>query len=145
MPERVRCCQRCSKAISDIHDTIGEVVNRAIDRLPVALHIPGYRYCGAGTDLKSGLDIPGVNKLDEACKEHDLVYSFNKDSAVRAEADKELIDKAWARVRAPDSGWGERASALLVTNIMKLKRGTVSRRTRRGVTNLRERLRSHTK
>lgn len=101
----------------------GSVINKGIDLLPVEVHIPGYQYCGPGTHLKKRLDRgdPGINKLDEACKVHDIAYSHFKDSRNRLEADRTLAEKAWERVKASDSSIGERAAALLVTNIMKAK------------------------
>jgi len=40
----------------------------------------------------------------------------------RNRADSILIDKAWSRVKAPDSSLGERAAAYFVTNLMKAKK-----------------------
>jgi len=59
--------------------------------------------------------------LDEACKEHDIAYSQNKALSERHRADSILIDKAWSRVKAPDS-LGEKAAAYFVTNIMQAKK-----------------------
>ncbi|WP_221935836.1 hypothetical protein, partial [Klebsiella pneumoniae] len=61
---------------------VGAVVNTAIDALPLELHLPGgYQYCGPGTKLKHRLarGDTGINKLDEACKEHDIAYSKYSD------------------------------------------------------------------
>jgi len=63
----------------------------------------------------------GVNKLDDACKEHDVSYSQTTDLTERHKADKILADKAWQRVKASDSTFGERLSALGVTGAMKAK------------------------
>lgn len=100
------------------------LINDLINKLPVELHIPGYQYCGPGTKLKKRLERgdPGINKLDEACKDHDIAYSQNKDLDHRHEADKILQEKAWSRVKAGDTGVGEKAAAWTVTNIMKAKR-----------------------
>jgi len=99
------------------------VLNRIINNLPFEAHLPGYNYCGPGTKLKQRLDRgdKGINQLDEACKEHDIAYSQNKNIVDRHSADKILAEKAWARVKAKDSGFGERASSWLVTNAMKTK------------------------
>lgn len=112
-------------------------VNTLINKLPVELHIPGYRFCGPGTRLKKRLQRgdQGINPLDEACKEHDIAYSQNQDLKTRHEADKILAEKAWERVRSKDSGIGEKAAALTITGIMKGK-------TKLGMGSLRKRRRS---
>lgn len=85
----------------------------------------------------------GINPLDEACRLHDIRYSQTSDSARRAQADRELAERAWKRVVSSDAGLGERAAALAVTNIMKVKsklggggrvkrKRTTQRRRRRG-------------
>lgn len=102
---------------------IGNLVNKAIDFLPVELHIPGYQYCGPGTNLSKRLqrgDL-GINKLDEACKLHDIAYSKYSDTEHRSQADRELAKRAWRRVKASDSSISEKAAALTVTGIMKAK------------------------
>lgn len=103
---------------------IGSVVNTAIDALPVELHLPGgYQYCGPGTKLGQRLSRgdPGINKLDQACKEHDIAYSTYSDTANRKSADQILAEKAWERVKSGDSSFGEKAAALAVTTAMKAK------------------------
>lgn len=102
----------------------GGFVNNLINKLPIELHLPGYQYCGPGTKLKRRLarGDSGINQLDEACKNHDIAYSQNKDLNARHEADKVLQDKAWSRVKASDASLGEKAAAWTVTNIMKVKR-----------------------
>lgn len=106
------------------HIPVGDIVNTAIDALPVELHLPGgYQYCGPGTKLKKRLSRgdPGINKLDKACKEHDIRYSKYKDTAKRTEADKVLAGEAWKRVKSSDASLGEKAAALAVTAAMKGK------------------------
>lgn len=103
---------------------VGAVVNTVIDALPVELHLPGgYQYCGPGTKLGQRLSRgdPGINKLDQACKEHDIFYSKHLDTANRAIADKLLAQKAWLRVKSADANLSERAAALAVTAAMKAK------------------------
>lgn len=103
---------------------IGTVLNKAIDALPVELHLPGgYRYCGPGTRLKERLarGDPGINGLDEACKEHDIAYSLYKDNFKRKLADQRLAESAWKRVKSSDASLGERAAAWSVTTAMKAK------------------------
>lgn len=102
---------------------VGSIVNKAIDLLPIELHIPGYNYCGPGTRLKKRLarGDKGVNPLDEACKTHDIAYSKFSDSARRQQADKELTERAWQRFKAKDATLGEKAAAWSVTTAMKAK------------------------
>ena len=51
--------------------------NIVLSNLPAELHIPGYQFCGPGTKLAERLSRgdSGINPLDSACKEHDIVYS----------------------------------------------------------------------
>ena len=100
------------------------ILNTIISNLPWELHIPGgYSYCGPGTKLKERLargDAP-INKLDSHCRDHDIFYSKNPDTAARNKADLKLADQAWERVKASDASLGERAAAYAVTNVMKAK------------------------
>lgn len=72
------------------------IVNTLIDKLPFELHIPGYQFCGPGTKLEKRhkRGDSGINKLDTACKEHDISYSQNKSVADRHKADWILENKA---------------------------------------------------
>lgn len=102
----------------------GGLVNKIINSLPFEAHVPGYQYCGPGTKLEKRLarGDPGINQLDAACREHDIAYSQNRENVVaRNEADKILAKKAWERVKAKDSSFGEKATAFAVANIMKVK------------------------
>lgn len=104
------------------------IVNSLINKLPFELHIPAglnkkYSYCGPGTKLQKRLERgdPGINKLDEACKEHDIAYDQNNDLKSRHLADKLLAKKAQERLRSSDASFGEKAAALGVKAIMKAK------------------------
>lgn len=99
------------------------LLNSVINKLPVELHLPGYQYCGPGTKLEERLakGDPGINLLDQACKQHDISYSKLKNTPERHIADTILAEKAWQRVKSKDAGLRERANALLVTNLMKAK------------------------
>lgn len=99
------------------------LLNNIINNLPVELHIPGYNYCGPGTKLTKRLERGdrGINPLDEACREHDIAYSKFQDVERRNQADRELAEAAFKRVKAPDSGFGEKLAALGVGGTMKLK------------------------
>lgn len=98
-------------------------VNTLINKLPVELHIPGYQFCGPGTKLKKRLarGDPGINPLDQACREHDIAYGQSSEVSQRHEADRILARKAWQRVKAKDARLGERIAALGVAGAMKGK------------------------
>lgn len=100
------------------------IINSVIDKLPLELHLPGYQYCGPGTKLEKRLQRgdSGINPLDAACREHDIAYSQSKDVNERHKADKVLQERAWERVKARDSKFGEKAAAWAVTTTMKAKR-----------------------
>lgn len=102
----------------------GGLVNTIIDKLPVELHLPGYNYCGPGTKLSKRLarNDPGINELDEACKEHDIAYSESSEFSKRHKADKILEKKAWKRFKSKDASFGEKGHSLLVAGAMKIKR-----------------------
>lgn len=101
----------------------GSLLDKAIDKLPIELHIPGYHFCGPGTKLTQRLKRgdKGINKLDTACKAHDIAYWKNKGGVERRKADSLLGQRAWARFRASDSTFGEKLNALAVSGIMKAK------------------------
>lgn len=123
-----------SSALSLVTKPVGSLINTAIDALPVELHLPGgYQFCGPGTKLKQRLlrGDRGINKLDQACREHDIAYSKFTDSAHRSVADKILAEKAWNRVKSSDASVGERAAALAVTTAMKAKTAIGGGRRRR--------------
>ena len=76
------------------------IVNSIINKLPVELHLPSYNFCGPGTKLEERLSRgdSGINLLDSSCKEHDIVYSKNRDNVQKRNiADKVLAEKAWSR------------------------------------------------
>ncbi|KAJ8910945.1 hypothetical protein NQ315_014951 [Exocentrus adspersus] len=102
----------------------GSLVNSLINKLPLEIHLPGYQYCGPGTKLEKRLarGDPGKNPLDKLCKQHDVAYKDSNDLASRHKADYSLELGAWDRVKSKDASVGEKASAWLVTNIMKLKK-----------------------
>lgn len=85
--------------------------------------IKGYNWCGPGTDVKTRLARGdcGINKLDEACKTHDIAYSNCKNSKDRHKADRILTGQAFERIYSKDSDLKERAAAVLVTGLMSTK------------------------
>lgn len=97
-------------------------LNTVINKLPFELHVPTYSFCGPGTRLRERVHQPGKNPLDEACKLHDIAYHIHGDSKVRHQADKELADRARARVKAADASIGEKTVAWFIANIMTAKR-----------------------
>ena len=99
------------------------LLNRAINALPIELHIPGYQFCGPGTRLNERLarGDRGINPLDVACREHDIAYSRSKNLGERHVADRILAAKARQRITAKDSKFGERAAATAVWTAMKAK------------------------
>lgn len=114
---------RRKRAVVQGGGIISTVLNKGIDLLPIELHIPNYQYCGPGTKLSKRLarGDPGINKLDQACKTHDIAYSRYKDSENRRRADQQLADQAWQRFKASDASVAEKAAAWAVTTAMKAK------------------------
>lgn len=100
------------------------LVNYLINKLDKKeLHLPGYSWCGPGTDIEKRLarGDPGINPLDRACKEHDLFYNQHRDTHSRHTADRRLAEAAWQRVKSKDANWKEKSAAWLVTNAMRAK------------------------
>ncbi|XP_050066057.1 uncharacterized protein LOC126555138 [Aphis gossypii] len=100
------------------------LLNTIINSLPVELHLPGYQYCGPGTNLEKRLALgqTGINGLDSACRDHDIAYDKSNSLTVRSAADSILEERAWNRVHAKDADYKEKAAAWLVTTGMKAKR-----------------------
>lgn len=99
------------------------LVDNLINNLPFELHLPGYNYCGPGTNLKKRLlrGDKGVNKLDEACKYHDIAYSNYSKLSDRHKADLNLLDMAKKRIHSKDANKGEKLASWLVSKVMKAK------------------------
>jgi hypothetical protein len=99
------------------------LLNRAINSLPIELHIPGYQFCGPGTRLVKRLarGDQGINSLDAACREHDIAYSRSNNLTDRHAADKILAAKARERITSKGSTLGERTAATAVWAAMKAK------------------------
>lgn len=99
-------------------------VNSLINSLPFEAHVSGYQYCGPGTKLKKRLDRgdKGINPLDAACRDHDIVYATSKNLDDRHIADKVLENRAWERFLSKDTPRKEKFVAYAVTNAMKAKR-----------------------
>lgn len=101
------------------------LINSVIDKLPFEVHLPGYQYCGPGTKLQKRLKRgdPGINRLDAACKEHDIAYDKFRGDGERTKADQLLAKEALKRVIAKDASLSERAAATAVTTAMGAKIG----------------------
>lgn len=115
--------------IGKIHETAKEkrkrklgFVDRFLEVLP-EIHIRGYNYCGPNTKLEMRLtrNVPGINELDCACKDHDIAYAESTDLNSRCKVDKILILKAVRRIFANDSRFGERVVALFVSCLISMK------------------------
>ena len=102
------------------------LLNTVINSLPFELHLPGYQYCGPGTNLGKRLALgqTGINGLDSACRDHDIAYEKSNSLSERSAADSILEERAWSRVGAKDASYKEEAAAWLVTTGMKAKRKT---------------------
>ncbi|KAJ8913265.1 hypothetical protein NQ315_012883 [Exocentrus adspersus] len=100
------------------------VVNSLISKLPIELHLPTYQYCGPGTKLQKRLarGDPGINKLDQSCRQHDIAYSKSSNLQDRHKAGHDLKQQAWQRVNSKHASFGEKAAAWVVTSAMKVKR-----------------------
>lgn len=100
------------------------IIDHIVDKLP-EIHIPGYQYCGPGTNLNKRLQRgdPGINELDRSCKAHDIQYSKLKDSKKRRAADKVLFKQSLRRIVSPDAKLSERAAAALVSSLIGTKIG----------------------
>ncbi|KAJ8914326.1 hypothetical protein NQ315_011313 [Exocentrus adspersus] len=98
------------------------VINTLINKLPFELHIPGYQYCGPGIKLAKRLarGDPGINKLDQSCREHDIAYNQNLED--RHNADYRLEQQAWERVKSKDASIGDKSAVWAITNTMKAKK-----------------------
>jgi Phospholipase A2-like domain len=101
----------------------GGWITDALSKIPAELHIPGYNFCGPNTKLKERLALGqrGINPLDEACRQHDILYSKTNNKEEIAEADKILADRAWSRFKDSSTPTGEKLAAMLVTGAMKAK------------------------
>ncbi|KAF6198040.1 hypothetical protein GE061_007786 [Apolygus lucorum] len=98
--------------------------NTILKNIPFEIHAAGYNYLGPGTNLDERLqrgDV-GVNKLDEAAKEHDIFYRDHQKTTDRHKADKVLEGKAWERLKSSDANLNERFWAFNTAAAMKVKR-----------------------
>lgn len=99
------------------------ILNSAINKLPLEIHIPGYQFCGPGTKLEKRLKAgqKGINGLDKACRVHDIAYNASSNLKDRNIADKELAKQAMLRARSKNARFGEKIAALTVAGLTKVK------------------------
>lgn len=67
-------------------------------------------------------NVPGVNSLDTACKNHDFAYLHNEGDREREIADKNLQEKAKQIYKDKTKKISERSAAFLVNKVMAIKR-----------------------
>ena len=106
----------------------GGIGYKLMNIVPFGAHLTGYQYCGLGTELKKRLNRGdlGINPLDAACCLHNIEYSKDKTlGETRKIADRSLAEKAEERLYSKDATLGEKTSALIVANAMKLKKNSV--------------------
>ena len=80
--------------------TGGSLLNKAINNLPIEMHLLGHNFTGPGTKLNKRLNpdlMPKkwskpINRVDKAAYHHDLCYLKNNDTATRnAVCDKNML------------------------------------------------------
>ena len=94
------------------------LLDKTINALSFEVHIPGYQFRLAKRLARGDR---GVNRLDAACREHDIVYSRSNDFADRHIADRILAERARERITASDSTFGEKVAVTAVWAAMKAK------------------------
>ena len=87
---------------------------------PPELHLPGYNFCGPFTKLEKRLQRgdKGINRVDEACKAHDIAYYINPDKSGRHVADIKLIDDI---EDISNASLSEKVSRAIIKPIIKTK------------------------
>tara|TARA_Y100001963_G_scaffold113369_1_gene157017 strand:- start:31 stop:330 length:300 start_codon:yes stop_codon:yes gene_type:complete len=91
----------------------------------VEYHLPGYNFCGPGTNLEERLargDKP-INELDACCMVHDIVYSQTKDKKARVAADRQLRNCAVSIGIKKETSKKLRAEAAIVAGAMATEPG----------------------
>ena len=96
-------------------------LDAVIDLLPFEMHVPHYKFCGPGTMLAERIerrDI-GIKPLDEACQQHDLVYTDSNSD--RRQANRVLAQYAFSRMLADETPSNERTVAMMTACCMVSK------------------------
>jgi Phospholipase A2-like domain len=99
------------------------LLNSVINKLPFELHFNKYQFCGPGTKLEKRLARGelGINKLDRACRDHDIHYNKFSSAKDRHPADIKLAQVAKEVIRDPNSKFKEKAVAQIVSAAMNAK------------------------
>jgi len=113
--------------LTSLDQTDGDFIDVLNTILPFEKHIPGMRYCGAGTKLYKRLNSDGtpkpgnepIDRVDEAAMRHDIQYELYKDRRHRLHADKVMIREL---LNIPKPTWRERAERAVVVPILFIKR-----------------------
>ena len=68
-------------------------IQKWISKLGVEFHWPGYQYMGPGTKLDKRLKRrdPGINRLDQLAKQHDIDYSRATSHKDKLIADRKMV------------------------------------------------------
>lgn len=158
-PAKKGTCAVCGARKSQILSSKagGSLLNSALNALPLPeMHmrlpsgiaselVPGgafqntgkYSYCGPFTKLDKRLSqgYRGVNKLDQACLNHDVAYAVHSDTAGRNAAD-DVLAAAASKIALTDAPEWEKKNARTVAAIMSAKSrfgmGIKSKRTKGG-------------
>lgn len=104
-------------------------INWLVNNLPFEMHLRDnerklkYNYCGPGTKLMKRLarGDEGINELDQACKQHDIAYHYNKTVETRHPADLALAAVAEKIASDPTATKDERDKANFVSAVMRGK------------------------
>lgn len=99
------------------------------------LHLPGYNYCGPGTNVfrRQRSQVQPVNALDRACLLHDLDTESRGPQRARTKkqiraSDKRLEKSSLIIAKNPKTGKNERKAAWIVYNAMRANKWRPSRR-----------------
>ena len=94
-------------------------IQKMLGKTGIEFHWPGYQYMGPGTHLKKRLarGDPGINRLDNIAKQHDIDYGQAKNLRDKWKADTKMI-------KAIDKLPGKKTvTERIVKRIMQAKKG----------------------
>lgn len=119
-------CQICGKIKTQFVKG-GGLLNSAINKLPIEMHLPGHQFTGPGTKLDKRLNpdltpkawSKPINRVDNASLNHDICYGNIKDRKKRNEiCDKNMIKEL---DDITDPTLRERLDKFIVKNVMNTK------------------------
>lgn len=93
------------------------------EKISLELHIPGYNYCGPGTNVVGRLNrnIGPVNELDKACMRHDIRYLLSHHGyTTETEADMAFLSDI-NKIHQKDSSISQKITIFFVKKIIKTK------------------------